>query len=178
MQYSRREGLKRNQTLAKAFKKKNPYCERCMGTSFLHAHHVKPLWCGGDDVEENLMTLCVYCHEEIHQTFGHESWGEDDLDRWLWSAPSRWWHPLERAHRRAGLLPPDRRIFESEFVRLKIDRRLWLEVRHLGDYVPPVDGLFRYATFFNAPGQAPIANAREELARLLDAPELLEPLAA
>lgn len=29
-------------------------------------HHVKSRGSGGDDVESNLMTLCVVCHREVH----------------------------------------------------------------------------------------------------------------
>ncbi|MBQ8698232.1 MAG: HNH endonuclease, partial [Schwartzia sp.] len=30
-------------------------------------HHVKPLADGGTHDEENLMSLCVACHEKIHR---------------------------------------------------------------------------------------------------------------
>ncbi|EJU25208.1 HNH endonuclease domain protein [Selenomonas sp. CM52] len=30
-------------------------------------HHIKPLGSGGTHDESNLMSLCVSCHEKIHQ---------------------------------------------------------------------------------------------------------------
>lgn len=33
----------------------------------LNVHHIKPVSQGGGDEPENLITLCVECHKEIHR---------------------------------------------------------------------------------------------------------------
>ena len=49
----------------------HPLCEKCkeQGRYILAAlvHHIKPLSDGGTHDESNLMSLCVSCHERIHQ---------------------------------------------------------------------------------------------------------------
>ena len=49
----------------------HPLCEECKerGRYVLATlvHHVKPLADGGTHDERNLMSLCVSCHERIHQ---------------------------------------------------------------------------------------------------------------
>ena len=49
----------------------HPLCEKCAETGrYVKAalvHHVKPIADGGTNDEENLMSLCVSCHEKIHR---------------------------------------------------------------------------------------------------------------
>ena len=49
----------------------HPLCERCLGLGFATVatlvHHVKPIADGGTNEESNLKSLCVSCHEKIHQ---------------------------------------------------------------------------------------------------------------
>ena len=51
--------------------KAHPICEKCAEAGrYVKAslvHHVKPLADGGTHDEENLMSLCVACHEKIHR---------------------------------------------------------------------------------------------------------------
>ena len=50
---------------------REPLCEMCRERGrFVAAtlvHHIKPLGDGGTHDENNLMSLCVSCHERIHQ---------------------------------------------------------------------------------------------------------------
>ena len=50
---------------------REPLCEMCKEHGrFVAAtlvHHIKPLGDGGTHDDENLMSLCVSCHEKIHQ---------------------------------------------------------------------------------------------------------------
>ena len=39
----------------------------CRSTSFLEVHHIKPRSRGGDNREENLITLCSSCHRHLHE---------------------------------------------------------------------------------------------------------------
>lgn len=43
---------------------RDPYCRRC-GKRSNHAHHVVKRGQGGDDVAENGMGLCWYCHDLV-----------------------------------------------------------------------------------------------------------------
>ena len=42
----------------------------CRSTHFLEVHHVKPRSRGGDNREENLITLCSSCHRHLHERDG------------------------------------------------------------------------------------------------------------
>jgi len=42
-------------------------CQECDSRDFLHVHHIKPLSAGGDNSENNLITLCRKCHKEKHK---------------------------------------------------------------------------------------------------------------
>jgi 5-methylcytosine-specific restriction protein A len=48
---------------------KHPLCERCLERGFYtsaeEVHHIKPLDVGGDNSDENLMSLCKSCHSSI-----------------------------------------------------------------------------------------------------------------
>lgn len=56
---------------------RNPLCEMCLGqgvaTVATLVHHRKPLADGGTNDEDNLMSLCVSCHEKLHHR-----WKTDD----------------------------------------------------------------------------------------------------
>ena len=49
----------------------HPLCEMCLGqgiaTVATLVHHVKPLADGGTNDDSNIKSLCVSCHEKIHQ---------------------------------------------------------------------------------------------------------------
>jgi len=45
---------------------KSPYCKN--GWPLDLPHHVQLKSQLGDDVEENLVTLCIHCHAKIHHT--------------------------------------------------------------------------------------------------------------
>ena len=48
---------------------RNPHCQHNNPTideATLHVHHIVPLSKGGTSTLENLITLCEYCHAEIH----------------------------------------------------------------------------------------------------------------
>ena len=56
------------------YMRKEPLCEACREQGKIElatlVHHKKPLSDGGTNDEENLMSLCVSCHEKIHRR-GH-----------------------------------------------------------------------------------------------------------
>jgi 5-methylcytosine-specific restriction endonuclease McrA len=41
-------------------------CQQCGSRTNLQVHHIKPRTQAGDDVEENLITLCSECHRGLH----------------------------------------------------------------------------------------------------------------
>ena len=45
---------------------RQPYCEHCGRTTYTEVHHVKSVGSGGDDVRDNLISLCRVCHMEAH----------------------------------------------------------------------------------------------------------------
>ena len=51
--------------------RKEPLCEACKANGKIElaalVHHKKPLSDGGTNDEDNLMSLCVSCHEKIHR---------------------------------------------------------------------------------------------------------------
>lgn len=65
-----------------------PQCRKCMrfhpwGNSIMQIHHVIPLVDGGDNGDNNLITLCVDCHKEWHE---HQE-NKADFKTWLQTAP-------------------------------------------------------------------------------------------
>ena len=46
-------------------------CQSCGAMSNLEVHHKQFRSHSGADVEENLITLCVDCHEEVHVPTQH-----------------------------------------------------------------------------------------------------------
>jgi 5-methylcytosine-specific restriction endonuclease McrA len=42
-------------------------CQTCGSSTDLQVHHVNLRSRLGDDAEENLVTLCAKCHNEVHQ---------------------------------------------------------------------------------------------------------------
>jgi len=48
---------------------KHPLCERCERAGYLvpaeEVHHIRPLADGGDNSDENLMSVCKSCHSSI-----------------------------------------------------------------------------------------------------------------
>lgn len=41
-------------------------CQYCGSRKDLQVHHIRSRSLLGDDAEPNLITLCAYCHREIH----------------------------------------------------------------------------------------------------------------
>jgi len=41
-------------------------CEICERRTGVHAHHKKFRSAGGDDAPENLLWVCLSCHDDIH----------------------------------------------------------------------------------------------------------------
>ncbi|MBC8366221.1 HNH endonuclease [bacterium] len=39
----------------------------CLSTSFSEVHHLSPRILGGDNPQENLITLCMNCHLHLHE---------------------------------------------------------------------------------------------------------------
>jgi len=54
---------------------KHPLCARCLEAGHLvpaeEVHHIRPLADGGDNSDENLMSLCKSCHSSITRTADH-----------------------------------------------------------------------------------------------------------
>ena len=46
---------------------RRPYCEWCWRWGPTHVHHIKSRGSGGGDVPENLISLCVGCHDRAHR---------------------------------------------------------------------------------------------------------------
>jgi len=44
-------------------------CQSCGTISNLEIHHKQQRSQSGDDLEENLITLCAACHENVHRGF-------------------------------------------------------------------------------------------------------------
>lgn len=44
-------------------------CQYCGSSENLHVHHVQSRGRLGDDTLENLITLCAYCHRNVHLKF-------------------------------------------------------------------------------------------------------------
>ena len=59
----KRRRIKNKKTIEKARKK---YCEYCGRAGRIEVHHIKTRGSGGDDVPENLISLCCECHVKAH----------------------------------------------------------------------------------------------------------------
>jgi hypothetical protein len=59
-------GLSRKAFCAQARKKRKDYCEACGSRNRLQVHHVNEDWM--DNADENLQTLCIFCHQFWHAT--------------------------------------------------------------------------------------------------------------
>ena len=46
-------------------------CQVCGSMQHLQVHHLKFRSQSGHDEEQNLITLCAECHENVHRTAGH-----------------------------------------------------------------------------------------------------------
>lgn len=58
-------------------------CTMCKTSSgFLTVHHKIPLSLGGRNELKNLTTLCIKCHEKIHNTKFFDNFENDDLDNY------------------------------------------------------------------------------------------------
>lgn len=58
----------RNKTYVKLILKRDlGICQVC-GFAGDEVHHIKPLICGGQDVLENMITLCSFCHRNAPET--------------------------------------------------------------------------------------------------------------
>ncbi|OPX89419.1 MAG: HNH endonuclease [Pelotomaculum sp. PtaB.Bin104] len=65
MEIPKKTRIKDTHALKSARKK---FCQVCgkYQEAGLHEHHIKSRGAGGDDVEENLVTLCYECHTKVH----------------------------------------------------------------------------------------------------------------
>ena len=43
------------------------WCELCGKPGNVHVHHIKTKGSGGGDLPENLISLCLYCHDKAHR---------------------------------------------------------------------------------------------------------------
>ena len=43
------------------------YCQYCGLGGQVHVHHIKSRGAGGDDIPENLISLCPSCHDKAHR---------------------------------------------------------------------------------------------------------------
>lgn len=48
------------------FSRDGNQCTKCHRKTDLHVHHIKAKVFGGTDEDENLITLCLACHDEWH----------------------------------------------------------------------------------------------------------------
>lgn len=55
--------------------KKHPACHYC-GKEAKHVHHIIPIVVGGDNRENNLISLCLECHSLIHNKNFSGTWKE------------------------------------------------------------------------------------------------------
>jgi len=57
-------------SVATKAKRDKDYCEHCAWrppvARLLHAHHVIPMGCGGEDKASNILVLCPNCHALAH----------------------------------------------------------------------------------------------------------------
>ena len=57
-------------TLAKScFSRDDWKCRHCGNSAGLHPHHVQYKSAGGEDVLDNLLTLCAKCHRDVHDGY-------------------------------------------------------------------------------------------------------------
>ncbi len=54
--------IKRNKTLSKKVLERDLYTCCCCGLEASHAHHITPLYKGGEDIIENMVALCDTDH--------------------------------------------------------------------------------------------------------------------
>ena len=52
---------------AQALKRDEWRCQFCGSSNNLHVHHQRSRGRGGDDCLQNLITLCVNCHRNVHE---------------------------------------------------------------------------------------------------------------
>ena len=58
--------IKNEKAIAQARKE---WCEVCGKPGVVHVHHIRPIGFSqtGNDVRENLISLCVTCHDKAHR---------------------------------------------------------------------------------------------------------------
>ena len=42
-------------------------CEYCYRVAPVHVHHIRSRGSGGHDEPENLVSLCIHCHDKAHK---------------------------------------------------------------------------------------------------------------
>ena len=55
-----------NKTRKAVYRRDDYACALCDSTKGLQVHHVIPRGKGGIDSEQNLITLCCFCHAAVH----------------------------------------------------------------------------------------------------------------
>ena len=65
--HHRRLSSAHSERLARLCKRRDDFkCRQCGQRGRLEAHHIVPLWKGGADTIDNLLTLCRNCHIRLH----------------------------------------------------------------------------------------------------------------
>ena len=68
--------------VAKVIKKRDKYaCQSCGSKLGLTVHHILPRSDGGNDLPDNLITLCSYCHDEVESLELKDKWQIVDMKR-------------------------------------------------------------------------------------------------
>ena len=63
-QFPKTPRIKDKQAIEKARK---DYCEICYARNVpFHVHHVRTKGASGDDIPSNLLNLCIFCHNKVH----------------------------------------------------------------------------------------------------------------
>lgn len=65
---ARRRRPKTKHIKKKLVKENGRVCSECGNEGRVEAHHIKPLWKGGEDTRENVRLLCDSCHKKKHST--------------------------------------------------------------------------------------------------------------
>lgn len=63
-------------------------CTACESSNGVEGHHVKHRGAGGDDIEENLLPLCRWCHIKIHT--GMNKFVDENEKVFLWLFRNGW----------------------------------------------------------------------------------------
>jgi hypothetical protein len=83
-----RYAIKRDSVLKERVKRQREWlCQVCGaqpfvdrdGRKYAEAHHIRPLFQGGADKEENLLVICANCHRKLHYAHVEYEWSGDGI---------------------------------------------------------------------------------------------------